>query len=388
MAKTLHVAAAQMDVAPAPTTERLTRAQALVARAADAGARVVVLPELFNTGYAYDDANYQRAEPLHGPTVAWMTETAHQYNLYLAGALLLLDEARDEIYNTLLLIGPDGQRWRYDKRYPWGWERAYFRAGHGITVAETKLGRFGMLICWDVAHRDLWQRYAGKVDLMLISSCPPNLADPTYILPDDPDDYEITAGEMGPIFKSLRKVGPRVFVDLVAEQAAWLNVPVIGTSGAGQFESIIPQGRATMAAMLPFAPHLLPHLPGAKRLRVRCDMLPATQIVDADGAVVAACPQDAGETVITATVALPDVALRPLAPQPPARVPWLSYAISDVILPGLTRLQYRRRLRRTYGHWMAPLDTVLRNYALSAAAAMILTFLLGLLLGRWSKRAK
>lgn len=388
MAKTLRVAAVQMEVAPAPTAERLTRAQALVTQAANEGARVVVLPELFNTGYVYDDANYRRAESLHGPTVAWMTEMARQHSIYLAGALLLLDEARDEIYNTLLLIGPEGQRWRYDKRYPWGWERAYFRAGHGITVAETELGRFGLLVCWDVAHRDLWRRYAGKVDLMLISSCPPNLSDPTYILPGDPDDHEIIPGEMGPIFKSLRKAGPRVFVDLVREQAEWMSVPAIGASGAGQFESAIPQGRATLAAMLPLAPHLLPRLPGANRLRARCDMLPATQIIDADGAVVAACSQDDGEAVITAQIALPDVALRPLAPQPPARVPKLSYIISDLILPALTRWQYRRRLRRTYGHWMAPLDTVLRNYALGAASSMLLTFLLGLLLGRWSKKAK
>ncbi len=374
-----------MDVAPAPTAERLARAQALVAQAANAGARVIALPELFNTGYTYDDANYRRAEPLNGPTIAWMTETAHRHNIYLAGALLLLDKTRDEIYNTLLLIGPEGQRWRYDKRYPWGWERAYFRAGHGITVAETKLGRFGMLICWDVAHPELWRRYAGKVDLMLISSCPPNLSDPTYVLPSD---HEITASEMGPIFKSLRKVGPRVFVDLVTEQAAWMGVPVIGASGAGQFESAIPQGRATLAAMLPLAPHLLPHVARADHLRVRCDMLPAAQIIDADGAVVAAGSQDAGEAIITAKITLPDVALRPLAPQPPAHVPWLSYTISDIILPGLTRWQYRRRLRRTYGHWMAPLDTVLRNYALGAAIGMILTFLFGLLLGRWSKKAK
>jgi hypothetical protein len=117
-------------------------------------------------------------------------------------------------------------------------------------------------------------------------------------------------------------------------------------------------------------------------------MLPATQIIDAEGAVVAACPQDQGEAIITAKIALPDVALRPLAPQPPARVPWLSYVISDGILPALTRWQYRRRLRRTYGHRMAPLDTALRNWAIGSAVGMLLTFLFGLLLGRWSRRAK
>ncbi len=91
MPNTVRFAAIQMDAQPVPTKVRLARAAALVAQAAQAGAQVVVLPEVFNTGYEYSDANYSRVEALNGPTVTWMKHMATQHNIYLAGTLLLLD---------------------------------------------------------------------------------------------------------------------------------------------------------------------------------------------------------------------------------------------------------------------------------------------------------
>ncbi len=112
----IKIAAIQMSAEPAPVQERLTRAEKLVAEAV--GAQLVVLPEVFNTGYIYNDANYHRAETSEGPTIQWMRRVAEQYSVYLAGTLLLLDE--EDIYNALLLVAPDGRIWRYDKNYPWG----------------------------------------------------------------------------------------------------------------------------------------------------------------------------------------------------------------------------------------------------------------------------
>src|SRR5512139_1748075 len=122
MPRALKVAIVQLDVTPSPTPERLARAERLITQAAQAGAQLIALPEVFNTGYRYTDENFQRTEPIDGLTVTWMKQISARLNIHLAGSILLHDHG--EIYNALLLVAPDGQLWRYDKIFPWGWERA------------------------------------------------------------------------------------------------------------------------------------------------------------------------------------------------------------------------------------------------------------------------
>lgn len=52
MPRTIKAAAIQMDAMPAPTSERLQRAEQLVVKAVVSDAQLVVLPELFNSCYA------------------------------------------------------------------------------------------------------------------------------------------------------------------------------------------------------------------------------------------------------------------------------------------------------------------------------------------------
>ena len=155
MNKVIKIAVVQMNAMPTPVEERLARAEGLVIQCAEMGAQLIVLPEVFNTGYEYSDQNYLRAERLDGPTAAWMTQTASRYHVHLAGSFLR--RVGSDIFNTLLLVAPDGQQWQYDKNYPWVWERAYFRRDTDITVAHRGFGKVGVPIWFDVAHRRVWQ---------------------------------------------------------------------------------------------------------------------------------------------------------------------------------------------------------------------------------------
>lgn len=329
-----------MDVAPTPVSERLARAGRLVQMAAQAGAQVIVLPEVFNTGYVYSDANFYLAEPSDGATVAWMRETAVRLDVHLAGSLLLRE--RGEIYNALLLTAPDGRTWRYDKRYPWGWERGYFRPGRGASVAHTDLGDVGMLICWDTAHRNLWRAYAGRVDMVIASNSPPDVSNPIWRLPDG---SRVTMDDT--LLGKTRFKGEThcVFGPMLAEQAAWLGVPVVSAGMSGRFQSAIPNGRAFLLSTLPLAPRLVTHLRHADGIMVESAMTPCCKIVDAQGRTRAEATQEQGETFIVAEVTLAGAKAAPRGPQPPSRIMALSYVLSDVLLPLLAISNYWRNVK-------------------------------------------
>jgi predicted amidohydrolase len=378
MSPTIKIAAIQMDANPAPTTERLTRADQLVRQSVDAGAQLVVLPEIFNTGYAYSETNHRRAEPIDGPTATWMKQTAADLKIHLAGSLMLLDQ--DEVYNALLLFAPDGNLWRYDKNYPWGWERGYFRDSRRVTVARTELGDVGLMVCWDVAHLDLWRRYAGRVDLMVISSCPPDASNPTFHFPNGD---QLTTDDMGPVFASLKGTGHLVFGNMVNQQTAWLNVPAVHTVGSGHIKTDIPNSLASfLLGLLPVAPWLIKYLPQASQLQMSCDLVPGCKIVDANGQVLTEVAQEQGETFTVAEVTLAEKKRSPHGPQPASPIPSLTYFVSDTVVPWLTIPVYRKGLRRVWGEQMAPVEPATRRWTTLLAMSVIASFLMGFLLGR------
>jgi predicted amidohydrolase len=338
VSRRIVVAATQMNANVALLVERLARAEQLVSAAAQQGAHLVVLPELFNLGYAYNAANYARAETLRGPTIGWLRATAARWQVYLAGTLLLRDGAAT--FNAMLLVAPDGYLWRYDKQYPWGWERAYFRGGSGGPVADTPLGRIGMLICWDIAHPQVWRRYAGQVDLLLIASCPPDAGNPLYQFPNG---HTRTARQLGPLFARLRPLGARVFRTLVSEQALWLGVPVVHAGASGRLTLELPSPRAAAVALSVGAPQLLRQLPQAAQLHMQCGMVDACAIVGADGVELAMRSQPHGEGVAVAQVALAPQPPTPRGPQPPANLPVFAYLTSDYVLPGICKRYCSRR---------------------------------------------
>ncbi len=381
MPRTIKVAAIQMDATPAPTVDRLNRADRLVTAAAQAGAQLVVLPEIFNTGYGYTDENHARAESLDGPTVTWLKETAARHHLHLAGSLMLLDA--DEVYNALLLFAPDGRMWRYDKNYPWGWERGYFRDSRRITIAKTDLADLGMMICWDTGHPELWQRYAGQVDMMLICSCPPDVTNPTYHFPNGD---RVTLADMGPLVAPLKETGQVVFGTMLSQQTAWLGVPAVNTVGTGHIQTDIPNGLVTLLSMLPAAPWLVKYLPQASRMQLSCDFVQGCKVVDARGQVLTELSQAQGEAFTMAEVAVPDEKPSPREPQPPSPLPWVTYFLSDVLLPRLTIPVYRRGLRRAWGNRMAPVEASTRHWLLFLTGSMVVTLAVGLIIGMFWRR--
>jgi len=131
----------------------------LIEEAAEAGAGVICLQELFNTPYfgAEQDMRwYDMAEPVpDGPTITRMTETAKRLGVVLV-APVYEEESPGIYYNTAAVIDDDGTLLgKYRKSHithcePGFWEKFYFRPGNlGYPVFETAVGKVGVYICYD-----------------------------------------------------------------------------------------------------------------------------------------------------------------------------------------------------------------------------------------------
>lgn len=124
----------------------------LAKEAVENGANLIVLPELANTGYAFKTRKeaFDHAEFVpNGPSVeAWM-EFARKHQVYLAAGLAERDGMK--IYDTAVLVGPEGFIGRYRKTHLWNQEKLWFTPGDlGLPVFDTPIGRIGLLICWDI----------------------------------------------------------------------------------------------------------------------------------------------------------------------------------------------------------------------------------------------
>jgi len=129
----------------AAVEERLTQA-------ADAGATLIVLPELATTGYCFRSRAeaFAHAEAIPaGRTAQGWEVFARERDLYIVGCLPELDGNR--LFDTAVLIGPDGFIGKYRKTHLWNEEKLFFTPGDlGFPVFETRIGRIGLLVCWDI----------------------------------------------------------------------------------------------------------------------------------------------------------------------------------------------------------------------------------------------
>lgn len=130
----------------------LSNSLVLARRAIAEGANLIVLPELANTGYAYRtrEEAFELAEQVpDGPSVQLWMEFARKHRVYLAAGLAERDG--DKLYDTAVLLGPDGFIGKYRKAHLWNLEKLWFSPGNlGFPVFDTPIGRIGLMICWDV----------------------------------------------------------------------------------------------------------------------------------------------------------------------------------------------------------------------------------------------
>lgn len=179
LAKAFKVAAIQMASGP-NVAGNLAEASRLVASAAEAGARLVVLPEFFAImGMSERDKVAVRETPGKGPIQAFLSETARQNNIWLVGgAIPLAAMADNKVLNSCLVYDETGaQVGRYDKIHLFNLElgnesyneAATIEPGRDVVVIDSPFGRIGLAICYDLRFPELFRAMA-DVDIIVLPS--------------------------------------------------------------------------------------------------------------------------------------------------------------------------------------------------------------------------
>lgn len=137
--------------------DNIKKAVRLISKAADSGAKIVCLPEIFFSTYfpQHLGINYfELAETIPGPTIDALSKIVREKKIYLVAPIFEKEKDR-AFYNTAVLICPDGNiSGKYRKNHiphNEGYqEKYYFRPGNlGYPVFETPYGNIAVSICWD-----------------------------------------------------------------------------------------------------------------------------------------------------------------------------------------------------------------------------------------------
>lgn len=135
----------------------LPRAMEGIAEAAERGAQVICLPELFQSHYFCQEENpelFDLAEPIPGPATDGLGTIARHLKVVIVGSVFERRTA-GVYHNTAVVLGTDGELLgRYRKMHipddPLYYEKFYFTPGDlGVQVIQTEFGRIAPLVCWD-----------------------------------------------------------------------------------------------------------------------------------------------------------------------------------------------------------------------------------------------
>lgn len=153
---TLRVALVQ-ECNQGDTEANLALIETRVAEAAEAGARLVLLQELHNGPYFCQHESvdeFDRAEPIPGPSTQRLGELAKKHGVVIVGSLFER-RAPGLYHNTAVVLERDGRLvGTYRKMHipddPGFYEKFYFTPGDlGFEPIDTSVGRLGVLVCWD-----------------------------------------------------------------------------------------------------------------------------------------------------------------------------------------------------------------------------------------------
>ena len=165
----------QMPVNIGNKKENLESAIRYIKELSNQGANIVVLPEMFLTGYnlaELGDDLVGLAETVDGPSIQRLADLAKDLNVVIAAPIPEIREIPGIVYNSVIVISSDGEvLGSYAKTHLWTSEKKYFRAGNSFPIFDTSYGKLGVMLCYDAAFPEVARIMGIKgVEIILMPS--------------------------------------------------------------------------------------------------------------------------------------------------------------------------------------------------------------------------
>jgi predicted amidohydrolase len=152
----LVVGTVQLRAARGRVGENLEKAQRLLRKCANQGAELVVLPELFDTGYFWDEEIWELIRCNFSQTLDWLKQRSAEQGLVIVAGVGEpgMDGA---FYDSAILVRPSGEAQLYRKTHLFRDEVKYFQAGDRLLTAEVTEAKLklGLLVCVEIGFPEL-----------------------------------------------------------------------------------------------------------------------------------------------------------------------------------------------------------------------------------------
>ena len=179
MEEKIKIALAQMCCKREDKKENTRRIEEITIKAKKQAADLVIFPELSLTGYVVRDQLYELAETIPGPSTKRIEDVAEKNGVHIVfGMPELSQKTQATIFNTAVLVGPQGFIGKYRKMYlpthSIFEEKRYFRPGYRAAAFDTAIGNIGLSICYDLYFPEVYRliRLKGAQLLVCISASP------------------------------------------------------------------------------------------------------------------------------------------------------------------------------------------------------------------------
>lgn len=171
------VSVAALQLPPRADESHADRLEAIEKALRDVKADLIVLPELWPTGFFAFDRYLEEAEVMPGPTVDLLSRIAEDKRTWIAGGSIL-ERSEAGVHNTAVLIGPDGHvAGQYRKIHLFGFESReaeILTPGTKPCVVRAPWGTLGVSLCYDLRFPELYRKLVSRgAEIMVVCAAWP-----------------------------------------------------------------------------------------------------------------------------------------------------------------------------------------------------------------------